>query len=372
MQSALSERSGTRHTLSRMFPAPKFLFPHASGVDISDASIKWLVLSEPMKGDRKVLEWGQEPLPEGAILAGVIQSEALLIEALRTIKKRMPHVSAVHASLPEEPAFVFNMNVPPASTRQEILNLIGFEFEARVPIPPSAAVYDFDLIPREDGMAQEIGVAVFPRELAESYARCFSEAGFLLLSFELEARAIARAIVPPEDKKGVSLLVDFGSKRSGLAVLKGDIPIFTSTVDVGVDSVDKTLTEQLHLSPKEVETWKNEQGLVPVEGQRSPGLEALSGAASSLGSEIARHFNYWDTRRNDLGERVTPVSRVLLVGGGANLKGLGDYIAGRVQAPVFRPDVWHNVCSFETYIPPIERRVSLQYATAVGLSLRNR
>ena len=67
---------------------------------------------------------------------------------------------------------------------------------------------------------------------------------------------------------------------------------------------------------------------------------------------------------------MTPVARVFLVGGGANLKGLADYIAARVQAECTRPNVWQNVCSFDDHIPPIDRRGSLQYATAIGLALR--
>ena len=67
---------------------------------------------------------------------------------------------------------------------------------------------------------------------------------------------------------------------------------------------------------------------------------------------------------------MTPVGRVLLVGGSANLKGLPDYVAGRVQAQTERGDVWQNVASFDDYIPPIDRQHSLQYATAIGLALR--
>jgi type IV pilus assembly protein PilM len=370
MQLALFERaSGFGHAFSRMFPTPRFLIPHAAGVDISDASIKWIVLSDAQNGKRRVEAWGQEPLREGIVSSGAIQDEAALVDALVAVRKKMPRVTGVHASLPEEPAFIFNMSVPPGSSRKQIFDLIGFEFETRVPIPPAAAIYDFDLIPRQEEGSQEIGVAVFPRELAEAYARCFSAAGFLLFSFEMEPRAIARAVVSAKERDAITLLVDFGAKRSGLAVLKSGIPIFTSTAEIGVDKVNQTLAEQLHFSPEQIETWKNEQGLVPSQEQKAA-LEALSGVASALGGEVARHFNYWDTRRNDRGERVTPVSTVLLVGGGSNLRGLGDYIAGRVQAPVIRPNVWGNVCSFDEYIPPIDRRTSLQYATAIGLALR--
>lgn len=370
MQRALSRGTASvPHGLSRMFPAPKLLLPRAGGIDISDASIKWIVLSDAPRGKQKVEAWGQESLPEGVVSSGVIKDEARLTEALRAVRQKMPHVAGVHAALPEEPAFVFGMAVPAGASRREIFDLIGFEFEQRVPIQPIAAVYDFDLIPQQEGEPREIGVSVFPRELAESYGHCFSSAGFLLFSLELEPRAIARAVVSEREQHTVALLVDFGAKRSGLSVLKCGVPIFTSTVDIGVDRIDRALSEQLHLSEEEIEPWKNEHGLVPSEGEKS-GIEALSGAASALGSEVARHFNYWDTRRNERGERVSPVTSVLLTGGGANLKGLGDYIAGRVQADVFRPNVWGNVCSFEDYIPPIDRRASLQYATAIGLALR--
>jgi type IV pilus assembly protein PilM len=355
--------------LSRAFPTPKLLAPDSVGVDISDASIKWILLGR--HGDtRKIEAWGQEPLEEGIVAAGVIRDPARLSTALREMKKKLPHVHCAHAALPEEAAFVFDMNVPNDSTRAQILNVIEFELEARVPIPPSSAVYDFDIIPAEPGAQQEIGVVVFPQDLAEGYAEAFEGAGLTLLSLELEARSIARAVLSPHSPESITLLVDFGLKRTGFAVLKRGIPIFTSTVEVGGEMITRALSEKLGLSKEDIEIWKNDQGLLPAEGQKSPGLEAVLGAASALGSEVARHYHYWDTRRNGSGDRVTPVSRVLLVGGSANLKGLGDYIAGRVQASVERPDVWKNACSFDRYIPPIDRHASLQYATAVGLALR--
>ena len=363
-----AEKSG--RALSRFFPVPKFLFPHAAGVDISDSTVKWVSLSRDGGKGRTVEAWGQEPLQEGIVVSGVVRDIPRLSAALREMRKKLPHITAAHAALPEDPAFVFSMNVPSNSSRQQILDLIEFEFEQRVPIPPSAAVYDFDLIPAHEGEQQEVGVVVFPRDVVESYAEAFEGAGLTLLSLEVEARSIARAATSSNDNS-IELLVDFGFKRTGFAVLKRGIPIFTSTVEIGGEAISNALAEKMHLSPEEIDAWKNEQGLLPEAGAKSPGLEAVSGAASSLGSEVTRHFNYWDTRRNDRGERVSPVSRVLLVGGSANLKGLADYLSGRVQAPVERPNVWRNACNFDDYVPPIERRISLQYATAIGLSLRD-
>ena len=132
------------------------------------------------------------------------------------------------------------------------------------------------------------------------------------------------------------------------------------------------LVKKLSLSVEAAEKFKNEEGLLMISGDgvKSPGAEILLGTASALADEVARLFHFWDTRRNEQGERLTPVARVLLVGGSANLKGLSDYIATRVQAPALHPNVWGRVCSFNEYIPPIDRPTSMQYATAVGLALR--
>ena len=262
------------------------------------------------------------------------------------------------------------MMVPHATPREQILRMIEFEFEGRVPIPPSAAVYDYSPIYAHSGTEQEeVSVVVFPKDIAEEYVEAFEGAGITLLSLEVEARSIARAVSTGAPDEPVTLVADFGRARTGFAVLKRGIPIFTSTVEVGGDAITRTLTEKMNMSPAEAAHFKNEQGLNAMK-ENAPALEAISGTASALADEVARHYHYWDTRRNDRGDRMTPVGKVILVGGNANLEGLSEYIAGRVQAPVERGDPWRHVADFNDYIPPIDRKVSLQYATAIGLALR--
>ncbi|OGG79748.1 hypothetical protein A3A39_04460, partial [Candidatus Kaiserbacteria bacterium RIFCSPLOWO2_01_FULL_54_13] len=302
---------------------------------------------------------------------GFVQNTTLLGEALGRVKQKLGAESA-HVALPEESAYVFSMHIPENSSREQALSMVEFELEDRVPIAPSAAVYDFDVIMRhDDGVGEEVGVTVFPRELAESYAESFSLAKIPLLSLEVEARSVARAVTSGAQSEPITLLVDFGRLRTGFAVLKRGIPIFTSTVAVGGETIDRVIAEKLSLAPEDVDEFKNEQGFLAAGGKNSPGVEVITGTVSALADEVVRHFHYWDTRRNERGERMTPVERVFLVGGSANLKGLGDYVAARVQAEVLRPNVWQNVCSFDDYIPPIDRRRSLRFATAVGLALRS-
>jgi type IV pilus assembly protein PilM len=357
--------------LEKWFPRPKLLVPPAVGVDISDASIKWIVL-EGVAGAKRVVAYGLEVLQPGIVVSGIVKDVAALGLALRGMKEKLQGIDCAHAALPEEAGYVFSMHVPEQSTREQILSVIEFELEGRVPIPPEQAVFDFDIIQAHaDGTGTEIGVVVFSRELAESYVTAFNGAGMQLLSLEVEARSVARAVSGPAGVEPITLLVDFGRTRTGFTVLKRGIPIFTSTVNVGGETIDRALAEKMSLTGLEAEKFKNEQGLLADGGAKSPGLEVVSGTASALADEVARLYHYWDTRRNEHGERMTRVEQVLLIGGSANLHGLDDYIAGRVQADTHRPDVWRNACSLDDYIPPLDSRTARQYGTAIGLALRN-
>lgn len=356
--------------IDRFFPVPKFLSPLSMGVDISDSSIKWIVLEQGDVGHR-VASFGDSKLPEGIVVGGAVRDVTALGAALQHLIVASGGVTYAHAALPEEAAYVFSMHVPANTSREQTLRMIEFEFEGRVPIPPAAAVYDFDIIDEHDAAAgMEIAVSVFPKDLAESYAGAFAAAGIELLSLEIEGRSIARAVSSGLPDEPITLLVDFGGTRSGFAVLKRGVPIFTSTVDVGGNAMLRSLATKLGITYDEAQRFNNEVGLLGVSEKEKKGSETLAATATSLADEISRHYRYWDTRRDEHGERVTPVERVLLVGGNSNMNGLPGFVAGKVQAATEHPSVWQHVASFDDYIPPIDLHMSLQYATAIGLALR--
>ncbi len=354
--------------MARAFPMPQLLMPPAAGVDISDSSVKWLVLKQ-VGESYHVDNYGEVPLPSGVVVAGAVQNVGALAEALKAVRVQLKGVRAAHGALPEEAAYVFSMLVPHATPRTQVLRMIEFEFEGRVPIAPTAAVYDYSLIPAEGNEQEEISVVVFPKDIAEAYTAAFDQAGMTLLSLEVEARSIARAVSSGAPDEPVTLIADYGRGRTGFAVLKRGVPIFTSTVPVGGDAINRALIDTMHMSEAEAAQFKLDEG-VDAQAQRTAARDAILPAVSAFADEIARHYRYWDTRKNDRGDRVTAVGKVMLVGGNANLRGLADYVASRVQAPVEIGQCWRHVAPFDTYIPPIDRHISLQYATAVGLALR--
>lgn len=354
--------------LSRYFPAPRLLIPRSAGIDITDGSIKWATLVRD-RDSLRVGTFGQYDLQPGIVVRGGVRDVHRLGDALKEVKKKMGGISHAHAALPEEGAYAFDMHVPVGASHAEIINMVEFELEGRVPVPVSQAVYDFDIIETTAESGTEIGTAVFSKELADGYVAAFEAAGMTLLSLELEARSIGRAVSDPHESP-IVLLVDIGKERAGFAILKHGIPIFTSTVEAGGGEMTRIVRDGLKLGDHETELFKNEQGLLATDPNAAQVRSQLEKVADAIAQEVARHYRFWDTRRNEHGERVTPVSTIYLVGGSANLRGLAEYIASRVHAPTERPNVWRHMASFDEYIPPIDRRTSLQFVTAVGLALR--
>lgn len=355
--------------IDRWFPTPHFLLPLAAGIDISDASIKWMTLKEAMHG-YEVAAWGNKALSPGIVVGGTVEDMDGLIDALSSITYELAGARMVHAALPEEAAYVFSMQVPDAHDREQTLRMVEFELDGRVPIPPSAAVYDFNPIERHESEGHdEIAVSVFPRDLSESYVHAFNGADIELVSLEVEARSIGRAVSSREAHEAATFLVDFGRARTGFAVLKRGIPIFTSTVDIGGNAIQQAVEQALSINAADAERFCNEEGLMVTAG-RSAGAEAIARVVAALTTEIERHYRYWDTRHNEKGKRKTGIDKVVLVGGSANLNGLSEYIAGHIHAPVEMANIWAHICDFDRYIPPIDKKTSMQFATAAGLALR--
>ena len=104
-----------RSTLLRFFPPPAYLANHAAGVDISDRSIKYIMLAY-VNGVPCLKSYGEQPLTPGIVERGKVRDIAALGEELKKIRATLP-VSAVVLALPEEHAYAFLLSIPPMARR---------------------------------------------------------------------------------------------------------------------------------------------------------------------------------------------------------------------------------------------------------------
>jgi len=356
----------TKKTLSSFFPVPKFLKMEAVGIDISDQRIRFLKLKRD-KDILKIDRYGEIDVPAGVVESGNIKKPDELKKILTQFGEKY-ETEFARVSLPEERAYLVSMQTPLVEG-EELRNAIAFQIEEHVPLPADSVVFDYEVLkekPGRDGGHKEVLVSVFPKKDVESYINLFSDTGIVPLSFEIEAQAIARATTP-KGSKGTFMIVDFGKERTRISITHNELVRFTSTIDVGSDMITRAIEKEFSVSTKEANKIKNQKSLSKSK-ENEKFFTAILSSVSVLRDEINRLYIYWQTHIIRDKESMS-IDKIILCGGGANLKGLPEYLSTSLKIEVVVADPWVNIGSYENYIPEIPLNSALGYVTAIGLVL---
>ncbi len=357
-----------RASFAQHLPPPQFLMMPSLGVDISDTSLKYIQFSEPKRGSRALLQWGEIEIPSGVLDRGQVNDPAKLAAVLKECKAKTG-ATFIRVSLPEERAYLFETEIKRSMPVKEIRSFLEFRLEENVPIPARDAFFDYDILEGETtDKTLRVVVAAYSRETILHYFDACEEAGFVPLSFEVEAQAMVRAVMPA-DARGAHMLVDFGKTRTGVGIVLDGVLMYTSTIDFGGNQLSEVL-RKVHgdISEGELTLIKNTQGLIKgVHDTRS--YDALISTVSVIKDELASRIQYW--HNGDYKPQSRRIASIILCGGSSNLKGLPEYFTESLGIKTVRGNVWQNAFLYNDYIPPITARYSYGYATAVGLALKS-
>jgi len=351
----------------KIIPVPNYLSLPSVGVDISDTSLKYIQFTPNYTTDTlELAHWGDIDVPEGTLNRGEIIDAKNLTEALRLVKEKTKS-EYVRVSLPEERAYIFETTIKRGTAFKEIRGALEFRLEENVPLSPRDAFFDFEILPSSAPQnAYRVSVTVYARETIAGYYEATRAAGFIPLSFEVEAAAVARAALPLHER-GTHLIIDFGKTRTGVGIVHEGTLMYTSTIDIGGAELSAALRAALGDKPEsELTELKNTIGLTRSTEYPlvAPTLEK---AISDIMSELQLRMQYWDSHAASLPDPT--IRSIVLCGGSANLKGLPAFIEQATSIPTARAQVWRNAFSLEDTIPPIDLRHSYGYATAIGLAL---
>lgn len=337
---------------------------NSCAIDISDQSIKFGELVATSSG-LHLGKYGKEKIPAGVVSSGKIEDEGKLISILKDLKKRYK-LYFVRVSLPEEHMYLFELTLPKIE-KEKIKEVILLQIEEHVPLKAEDSVFDYSLI-REDGDNLFIEVSAISRNIMESYLYVFKSAGLFPLSFELEAEAISRAIVPFGDKKPV-MIVDFGDTRTGIFISYGGNVFLTTTISIGGENLTNMIAKNFEISFEEAEKMKRQYGLDGTSKVEDIFPSILNGL-SVLRDEILKQYNYWQEHCEDnVCFKKEPVDRIVLCGGDSNLIGLADYLSLGLKVKVEHANVWTNILNIKAKVPGMSFEESLSYTTVLGLAL---
>ena len=359
------------------------------GLDISDLSLKIVKLKK--RGQFFELDsFLEEKIEPGIIKGGEIKDEKKLAEIIRESIKKVKgeklKTNYVVASLPEEKAFLQVIQMP-RLPEEDLKSAVIYEAENYIPTPLEEVYLDYQIVPPVyDHLDHlDILIAALPKKTVDPYLSALKLAGLRPKVLEIESLAIARALI----KNGITtqpiLLIDLGATRTSFIIFSGHSLRFTSSIPVSSSNFTEIISKNLGVSLAEAERLKIKHGLeekikikigdekTNLKKERGEIFEALVPALIDLVQQIKKYLDYYQTHASH--EHLPPngkgVSKILLCGGGANLKGLPELLSLKLKIPVEIGNPWINILSEgKKEVTELSFEKSLKYTTALGLALR--
>jgi type IV pilus assembly protein PilM len=345
------------------FAPPKYLSLPTAGMDVSASGVKLAFLEERSHG-LELVKYGEERLPSGAFTSADITDATAVITGLANLAKEHG-IETANIALPESRTYLFETDVAGTTLAEQSVALEQ-KIDEFVPLPPSEVAYDFVTDKTTKDGAHVVAVGYARRFIGQSLD-AFDAAGIRVRAVESELFSIARALLPAGDPSTV-LIIDIGKTTTKLLVVAKRLPRYATTLDIGGHALTLAVQKHFGVTEEEAKRVKADRGLVAGDGNQEY-LAAMLSTVSVIREEIVRRLDYWQTRAVAAGTHE-PVSRALIVGGNATVKGLPEYLAAGLKVPVELGDVFTNLASRDEWLPPVDYMQSLAYATAIGLALR--
>ena len=346
------------------------------GIDIGSSSIKVVQLKK--EKERAILQTYGELSMSGYADNGEIGKaftvvDTKLTDALKDVlREAQVTVKRAAVSIPLKNSFLTTMDMPRLSD-QELKEAIPYEARKYVPIPLSEAMIDWWVMPpmSTDSAASSIGspkrdfVSVFlaavPKEVVEKYESILKKVGLEVSGFEIEVFSFARSAIKRD--LGSVLLIDLGASAMRLIIADGGSVRATHNVERGSQELSIALAQSLGINFDRAELLKRESGILhrpETEGVASV-LEPLVGFFASEGE---RFLLDWKRK----GGR--PISRVVLGGGGALLKGIVDVMIKKYGVEAEIADPFSKVV-YPAFLEPSLMDIGATFTNAIGLALRD-
>ncbi len=358
------------------------LEPETFGLDINDTSLKIIKLKK-RRGSLVPVSFNEKEISDNIIKDGIIQNEDALVknikEALAGVKGEKLRTKYVVVSLPEEKSFSQVIQMPKMEEK-DLKSAVPFEAENYIPLSAEQMYLDFKNIdPIVDHLDHlDVLIVAAEKTLVDSYVSVLKKAGLIPVVFEVETQAIARALIKDETSLSPVVLVDFGGDNTDFIVFSGHSIRFASSISVSSHQVTEVLSGELGITEREAENMKIKYGLnYEKESHRAKiATKTISPVLEKLSAEIQKYLDFYS--EHDFHEHLSvqedkksKIEKIILSGGGANLKGIDDFLQKKLGIKVEFGNPWINLHGRFKNANLFElQKKSLSFVTAVGLALR--
>lgn len=328
----------------------------------------------------KLAKYCSVEIPEGIFEEGKIVDAPALAERIQELLAEYKiNSKRVATAVPMREAIIRIIPLPAQLDEQELREMVlNHEASLYLPYPREEVDLDYQKLgyfEDEDGIEKvQVLLVATRREITDSYAETFQQAGLQVDVLEINSFALIRTIreqLRQFSSKEAAVLVDIEFDNTEIAIIVDGVPQFSRTVPIGTYQMQGALSRAMNLplsrSPEILQGMTIPatpfDSLSTQGAEVNPGMTALLRVLSELTDELRRSINFYLNQSNDL-----EVVQLLLAGPGGGIAQLDDFFTQRLSLPTIQIDpISALAIQVEHEIPAIKRPA---LGTVLGLGLR--
>ncbi len=343
---------------SPLFFEDKALF----GLDIGHSSVRVMQVTKGRPKPR-ITGYGVTAFDPTAIEDGVIVQPELIAQSIQNLFKHGLvgdiTTNRVALSVPVSRAFTRSIDAPKLSDK-DLAEAVKTEVEQYIPAAIESLYIDYTQVVDAKGK-MSVFVVAMPRRIVDSYIMLARLLGLETVLVQTSSGAGANLFARDSQSDLATVLVDFGSDSADITIFDKN-PIVSGTAPCGGEQITQLIGKALNVTEQEAVMIKSRYGLTLSKKQEQI-EDALKPTLGLLIREVRRTVRYYEERS----KAKRPISQIVIMGGGANMPGLAEYLTNDLRLPVrsFDPKSYLGFGRLQ----PFNSGERMSYVTAAGLAL---
>jgi type IV pilus assembly protein PilM len=223
----------------------------------------------------------------------------------------------------------------PASAKKNLREAVELEVGQYVPIPVALLYIDYEIVAQTK---EEITVimSAAPQAIINNILAACKQVDLDVNMIEPSINSVARVLKTTEDGDLATLIVDIGPATTDIAVLDGGSIRVTGGATIGGNTFTLSIAKKLGVALENAHQLKVLNGLSPGPRQKKI-TAALDPDLQKIASEARRVMRYYTERLG--GQKI---EQLLVVGGGSNVPGIGEYFTNELVMPARVASPWQK------------------------------
>ena len=348
------------------------------GIDIGSASIKIVQLRR--KGGKAILEtYGELSLGPYADTevgrATKLPTDKIVLALSDVLKEANATTVSSSFSIPMRQSLVTIISMPQIQDRL-LAQMIPIEARKYIPVPISEVTLDWFVIPKLEPLQSdyqgvpegehkipqvEVLVVAIHNDILSNFSSIVSQAKLQASFFEIEMFSTVRSVIEAGDNTPV-MIMDVGAGATKVYIVERGVIRDSHIINKGSQDITLNIAKSMSVSVSFAEKLKRNYGRNARE-QDDQITEIIDLVMSPILSETNSVLLNFQRKYNK------SVSKTILIGGGALLRGLNELIRSQLSLPVIFGDPFSKI-ETPAFLEGVLQQTGLPFATAIGLALR--